>query len=124
MITLSPVVTMPNLSRVRAVRFESDDESKVALVRFRFSNPAGTRFVELVATVCNAPARSMGLKVNPSPRAWDDIVVHEPGLELTGGYDALDAAIEAAAGREARLRAIETWALSSGLLNGFAGSVS
>jgi hypothetical protein len=126
MVTLTTPITVPNLTRARLSRPDIDEDASVLTLRAEVGGAGGRIYGVYTLTIANGQAQ--GVRATAAPAGWGDVVqvftrttADLPGI-ATAYTDAVSAFLAGGGALAARLRALETYLQSVGLLP--AGSVS
>jgi hypothetical protein len=112
MITLTTPIVIPNVNRIRVTEVLFFDRSESARVYLSFL-AAGGRSLDTHVNVTNAGA--MCLDANAAAVGFDDFLSREL-REMTGAYDAIEAAYRSGATRAAAKRNVAQKLLDLGIL--------
>lgn len=125
-IVLTTPVAVPNVQRIVLVQ-PPRIHAGLAVCELEIRSGGGTprvRKVFLSIRAGGTNGRSDRLMVNATPLAFDDDILLSPSaIDVTGADDAVEAAYRTGANKAAALRAVETYLLSSGIVQ-FAGTVA
>lgn len=109
MINLTTNITQPNITKWEVFAF--DVNRGTVTVRFHSS---GTLFIDIDCNLSNTVGASTGVKINPTPQAWNDKIISVAPLPTgAGGVGAANSltnaqnAYRGAANHTAGLRAVE-----------------
>jgi hypothetical protein len=125
MITLTDPIVVPNLTRIRAVRWQPDDAAAAGVVTLEVRSPPATNrlYGTFDLVVANAPVAGKRLVINGLTSRYDDLVRTEGTFVVTSGFDQIETAYRSAANRAAAFRAVESKLLELGYVQP-AGTVS
>lgn len=125
-IVLTTAINVPNIQRIVLIRPPRlfDDLAVCDLVIRSGGATPRERAVTVSVRNGATAGRSDRLIANATPLAFDDDIRLVPsGHEVVGGADSVEAAYRTGANKAAALRAVESFLLSSGIVQ-FAGTVS